>query len=158
MASPVNIPFDCTPLRAVSRRDVPWDASPDAQALWRRMLDAIQKHGRLNSYYLHDGRCEFHLTNHPTIGLLGFCFEGTILTDAQDGRAIAADLEVELQEQVCDWLTAPAVAWFREAVTRAVIAEFDRYIAQCDPAKTIQRLQQAQAEMVAQQGYVAMGL
>jgi hypothetical protein len=158
MTTPVSISFDCTPLRSVSRSDAPWDESPDAQELCRRMRRALQKHGALNSYYLHGGQCDFHLTNDPAIGLLGFRFEGTVLTDGQDLRAIAADLEVELQEDVGDWLTAPVVAWFREAVHHAVIAEFDRYIATCDPVKTTQRLAQLHVEMVAHGGFVAMGL
>ena len=60
--------------------------------------------------------------------MVAFRLEGTVLTDSDDRVTLSADLEVELHSETCDWLTEPAVAWFRETVTRAVIVEFNRYI------------------------------
>lgn len=41
---------------------------------------------------------------------------------------------------------------------RAVQAEFARYIESCDPAKTCQRLQRFEAEMIRREGFVGLGL
>jgi len=90
--------------------------------------------------------------------MIGFQFEGTVLTDAEDRKTMAADLQVDLRRETCDWLTEPVVAWFRETVSRTVMVEFDRYIAAGDLDKTIRRIEQLQAESDAHGGFVGMGL
>ena len=154
----VEIAFECLPLRTMGRRDVPLDLSPAMEALYHRIQAACERHGQHNSYYLHGGRCTFHLTNDPKIGMLSFRFEGTLLTDAEDLKTASADLEVALEEETCDWLVAPVVAWFQETVTRAVTVEFDRFIAAGDLKKTIERIRRVQAQSDAHGGYLGMGL
>ena len=61
----VEIQFDCLPLRSVSRSDVPLDASPKLRDFCARLQQAHRKHGTHNTYYLHNARCIFHLTNQP---------------------------------------------------------------------------------------------
>ncbi len=154
----VEISFDCQPLRSIARLDVPLDASPEYEALVERVQQAIQRHGLLNTYYLHDARCTFHLTNDPALGMLEFRFEGTVLTDEEDRKTLRADLLVELRRETCDWLTEPVVEWFRETVTRAVIVEFDRFISAGDLDRTKQRIEQLQAESDSHGGFLGMGL
>lgn len=158
MSSSVEIVFECIPLRSLGRVDVPLDASPAFEAFCQRVKQAMAKHGTHNSYYLRDGRCTFHLTNDPQVGMLQFSFEGVILTDTQDMKTLGADLHIELLRETCDWLTAPAVAWFQETVEHAVIVEFDRFIAAGDLQKTIARMENLQASSDAQGGYVGLGL
>ena len=78
----VDISFRCVPLRSVPRMSPPLDATNEVVEIYRRLREAAQKHGFHNSYYLHDGKCVYHLTNHEQIGMLEFRFEGTVLTDA----------------------------------------------------------------------------
>jgi len=158
MSRSVEISFECLPLRSLGRLDVPLDASPEFQAQCRRIKLAMEKHGTHNTYYLRDGRCTFHLTNDPQVGMLAFRCEGTVLTSPDDLRTRSADLDVELEQETCDWLTEPAVAWFRETVERAVIAEFDQFIASGDLQRTLERLERLQAASDAQGGFVGMGL
>jgi len=158
MSEPVEITFDCLPLQLVSRFDAPLDASPEYEAFCKQVQEAVHKHGQHNAYYLHRGRCIFRLTNHPRVGMLAFDFEGTVLTDPQDQRTIGGDLRCALQGETCDWLTQPVVGWFEETVRRAVLAEFDRYIAAGDLEKTVQRIQQLQAKTDNHGGFLGMGL
>ena len=154
----VEIVFDCLPLRSVERLDIPLDASPGFRARCERIKRAIEKHGMHNSYYLHHGRCVFRLTNDDHVGLIAMGFEGTVLTDSDDLKTVRVDLESQISEETCDWLTAPIVAWFQETVQRAVMVEFDRYIAAGDLQKTIQRIAKLQETMDAHGGFVGMGL
>lgn len=158
MSSPIEISFDCFPLRSITRFDVPLDASAEFRAICQRIKQAVEKHGLHNTYYLHHGRCRFQLTNDPQIGMLEFQFEGTVLTDPQDLKTLRADLKVELAGETCDWLTAPVVAWFRETVSRAMLVEFDRYIAAGDLQKTVARMEKLQSASDAQGGFVGMGI
>ncbi len=159
-ASPtrVAITFDCVPLRTVTRNDPPLDASPGFLALWNRVQAAIAKHGRHNTYYLHNGRCEYHLTNRPQVGWLAFAFEGCVMTDPEDCKTVACDLDVRLAGDTCEWATEPIVRWFAESVRRSVMVEFDLYIEAGDLERTVQRLQQLEAETQAKGGYVGFGL
>lgn len=154
----LKITFECVPLRSVPRWDVPLDASPEFRDLCERIRQAAAKHGLHNSYYLCSGRCIFHLTSDPDAGMLAFQFEGTVLTDAQDRRPAGLDLRVQLDQDTCDWLTAPVLSWFCETVRRAVQVEFARYIEGCDPAKTCKRLQRIKEEMIRREGFVGLGL
>jgi hypothetical protein len=154
----VEITFDCVPLRSVDRAEPPDDSSPRFRALFQRVRRAAEKHGRHNTYYLHNARCVFRLTNDPRVGTLEFRFEGTVLADSEDRKALDADLEIQLSGETCDWLTEPAVAWLVEAVRRAVIVEFDRFAAAGDLQRTIDRMARVEAESDAHGGFLGMGL
>ena len=154
----VEITFDCLPLRSISRLDIPIDASPRYRQRCENIKAAIEHHGSHNSYYLYNAQCVFHLTNDAERGMLQFSFEGTVLTDPTDQQTIYADLQTRLERETCDWLTEPVVAWFKDTVPRAVMAEFDRYIAAGDLEQTKKRIQQLQAKSDEMGGYVGMGL
>ena len=154
----VEVTFDCLPLRSVDRFDPPIDAGDDVVEFCDRLRQAAAKHGLHNSYYLHRAACVFHLTNDEELGMVEFAFQGTVLTDADDLKTRACDLEVHLQREVCDWLTAPAVQWLGETVSRAVQVEFDRYIAAGDLQKTIGRMDRLRQETEARGGFLGMDL
>lgn len=158
MSQSVDISFDCIPLRSMARFDVPLDATPEQKALGERIRTAVQRHGAFNTFYLCDAKCVFHLTNHPEIGMLQFAFEGTVMTDQEDQKTVGCDLTIELEQEVCDWLTAPIVEWFKETVAEAVKIEFDRYIQAGDLQKTVERLERLQAESATHGGFLGMGL
>jgi hypothetical protein len=154
----VDISFRCVPLRSVTRLTPAVDAPEETVALFRRLRAAVQKHGHHNSYYLHDGKCVYHLTNHEQLGLLEFQFEGTVLTDADDVKTLQSDLEVELVGEVCPWLVASVTDWFVESVREAVKVEFDQFILAGDLEKTKQRMEEFQAACNAQGGFLGIGL
>jgi UDP-N-acetyl-D-mannosaminuronic acid transferase (WecB/TagA/CpsF family) len=156
--NPVEISFDCLPLRSVGRFDVPIDATEEEQVLYERIKLAAEKHGVHNAYYLHNARCVFHLTNDPAFGTVHFRFEGTVLTAADDLNTRHCDVAAELVGETCDWLTQPAVEWLAETVGHAVRVEFDRYISAGDLEKTVKRIEQLQAETEAKGGFLGMGL
>ena len=154
----VEITFDCVPMRSVRTTEPPVDASPKFQMLVRRMANAIEKHGRHNSYYLHSGIARYRLTNSPRVGELRFSFEGTILTDSEDRATRSADLNVQLVGDTCEWLTEPVVSWFLVTVRRAVMVEFDRFIDAGDLARTQERIDQLNREADQSGGFLGMGL
>jgi hypothetical protein len=154
----VEIAFDCLPLRSVGRLDIPLDASPKYRQRCERIKHALEKHGSHNTYFLYNAECVFHLTNRVNFGTLEFRWDGTVITDAADMQATAADLDVELARETCDWLTAPIVEWFGQSVPHAVCAEFDRYIEAGDLAKTKERMARLQAELEKSGGHVGMYL
>src|SRR5262245_5964306 len=154
----VEIAFDCLPLRSVGRLDIPLDASPKYRQRCELIKHALEKHGSHNSYYLYNAECVFHLTNRADFGTLEFRWDGTVITDASDMRATAADLEVELARETCDWLTAPIVEWFGQSIQHAVCVEFDRFIEAGDLAKTKERMARLQAELEKSGGHVGMYL
>lgn len=154
----VEIAFDCVPLRSIQRLDIPLDASPKYRQKLERIKGAIERHGTHNTYYLHNARCVFHVTNSPDIGLLEFRFEGTVFTDEQDRQSQGTDLDVELIRETCQWLTEPVVKWFEQTVASAVQVEFNRYIAAGDLEKTRERLARMQAESEASGGFVGLYL
>jgi len=154
----VQISFDCLPLRSLARLDAPPDASDEEEALSLRIRQAVEKHGAHNAFYLHNARCIYHLTNHESIGMIEFSFEGTVLTDAEDRQTVSTDLAVELSRETCDWLTEPAVEWFRQTVAEAVRVEFDRYIEAGDLSRTVERMQKLADETDARGGFLGMGL
>lgn len=158
MERPVDIAFECLPLRSLGRLDIPIDASPTLRAMAERVQRAVRTHGHHNTYYLHAAKCVFHLTSDPAVGMIEFGFEGTVLTDEHDREAVRCDLDVSLRGETCDWLTEPAVAWFRETVRHAVIVEFNRFVAAGDLNRTIERLARLQAESDAQAGFLGIGL
>ena len=158
MMPAVEITFDCLPLRSITRWDTPWDGGVQQKSLSNRIRRAVHQHGLLNTYYLHEGKCLFQLTNDPEIGAVEFSFEGTVLTDATDSRTRATFLETELVANSCDWLTAPVLRWLEETVTRAVLVEFNCYIASGDLHKAAERIERLESEVVTRGGFVSMGL
>jgi len=128
MLQTVTIVFDCLPYRLVGDAGVPLDASPEQRALWNRLRAGMRKHGTTNTYFLYNADCVFQLTNSDT-GFLRFLLEGTVRTDEPDQRPIDVDLACQLAETDFPQPLAPAVLdFFREAVRRAVLAEFQLFI------------------------------
>jgi hypothetical protein len=155
----VEIAFDCRPLRTIGRLDVPIDASPKFQQMCERIKASLEKHGSYNTYYLYNGRCTYHLTNHDDKGRIEFRFEGTVFTDETDEHTVRGDLTVvELVRETCDWLIQPVVDWFHQTVERSVRVEFDRYIAAGDLNKTLERIAQLQSQTEQSGGFVGMFL
>jgi hypothetical protein len=158
MSQYVDISFDCLPLRSVGRLDIPLDASPKHRARCERIKHALETHGSHNTYFLYNAVCIFHLTNAADLGTIEFSFEGTVMTDPGDEKTQGSDLAIELVRETCDWLTAPASNWLATCVSRAVEAEFDRYIAAGDLEQTVKRIQKLQAECDDRGGFVGMYL
>ncbi|MBS0208630.1 MAG: hypothetical protein JSS27_06705 [Planctomycetes bacterium] len=158
MSQFVEIQFDCLPLRTIGRLDIPLDASPKFRAFCERLKHALDEHGTFNTYYLHNARCIFHLTNQPDQGMLHFSFEGVVTTDDADARTDREHLTVKLERETCDWLKQPIVDWFTETVPRAVMVEFDRYISAGDLRKAVERIEKLQAESDKHGGYLGMYL
>lgn len=154
----VEIEFDCLPLRTVTRIDVPVDASPRYEQFVLNVKTAMEKHGTLNTYYLYQAHCTYHLTNDPKRGVVKFSVEGTILTDESDQNARQADLVVTLDQETCSWLTEPIVGFLSESVRQAMLVEFDRYIAAGDLERAEQRIREIQAESDRAGGFVGMYL
>jgi hypothetical protein len=138
--------------------DIPLDASPKYRQRCERLKAAIAKHGTLNSYFLHNARCVFHVVNHDRVGAITYRFEGTVLTDAADMHCQQCDLIVELVGETCDWLTEPVAHWFAETVSHAVVAEFDRYVQAGDLEKTHKRLEEIESRADEAGGFVGMYL
>jgi hypothetical protein len=141
MESSIDITFDCLPLRAVGRVDVPLDASPGYRARCERLKRAIETHGVANSYYLFDAHCIFRLANSEIEGMLRFNFEGTVFTDASDARTARVELQVTLAAETCGGVPSEILPWFTRQVKNAVRIEFDRYIAAGSLQETLDRLQ-----------------
>ena len=154
----VEIEFDCLPLRSVSRIDVPIDASPKFEQFVQRVKAAMEKHGSHNTYYLHRGRCAFHLTNALDRGEIAFEFEGTALTGQEDRKTRSVDLSVSLLRETCGWLSQPIVEFFSESVQHALLVEFDRYIEAGDLSKTEERMKKLEEQDELGQGFVGMYL
>lgn len=154
----VDIEFDCLPLRGVTRLDVPVDASPLYEQFVLRVKAAIERHGTHNTYYLHRGKCVYHLTNQADLGEVAFSFEGTVMTDTEDLRTRSVELNVELRRETCSWLNEPAVGFLSESIRHAVTAEFDRFIAAGDLKKTEERIELIQKQVEEGGGFVGMYL
>ena len=154
----VDITFDCLPLRSVGRFDPPLDATAEMIAMYDRLRRAAAKHGLHNSYYLYRAVCIFHLTNDAESGMVEFAFEGVVLTDTGDLKTRQCDLQVRLQREVCDWLTAPAVEWLAETVSHAVAVESHCYLCTGDLQKTIARMDRLRQETEARGGFLGINL
>jgi len=155
---PVDIAFDCIPLRSMARLDPPLDASPGLTAKYSRIKAAIAEHGTHNSYFLHNATCRFFVTNDPLNGMIAFRFEGVVFTDDSDTRARHTFLKVTLDKETCSWLEQHVVKWFEETVSQAVLFEFNRYIGVGDPEQTKKRLLQMERAMEDKGGFVGMHL
>jgi hypothetical protein len=125
----VDIAFDCLPLRSVGRVDIPLDASPGYRARGERLARAIEQHGTENAYFLYNTRCVYRLANSDIDNMLRFSFDGVVLTDSSDAKAARADLAIELRSETTGPLFPDVLAWFRRVVERAVLIEFDHFIA-----------------------------
>jgi hypothetical protein len=154
----VEVKFDCLPLRSAGSITVPDDASPKLAEKLLRMKSAVDMHGTLNTYYLHNASCKFHFTNDPAMGMFQFSFEGVLLTDSSDLKAHSCDLKVELTRETCSWVNQTIVDWLAETVQRAVLIEFNRFIGAGDLTKTIERLEALQKASEESGGFVGMYL
>lgn len=154
----VEIVFDCLPLRTVTRVDIPIDASPVLAEKMLRVKQAIEKHGVLNTYFLHNARCSFYFTNDPRDGMVEFTFDGTVLTNSSDLQTQTCDLRVVLARETCSWLNQGIVEWLAVSVQRAVQLEFDRYIRAGDLQKVQERLERVQRASDESGGFVGMYL
>jgi len=128
MPDAVTIVFECLPFRLVGHMGMPLDASEEQMALWRRFRAAMAKHGTANTYFLYNADCAFRLSNGPE-GYLRFVFEATVKTDEKDQHPTAIDLASLLAESDFDLpLHTSVLEFFRQAVQRAVLAEFQLFI------------------------------
>jgi hypothetical protein len=125
----VDIAFDCLPLRSVGRVDVPLDASPAFRARCEHLQRSIEAHGAKNAYFLYNTRCVLRLANSDVHNMLRFTFDGTVWTDRGDCQAAGANFQVLLSGETCGPLPPAVLAWFGPVVERAVMIEFDRFIA-----------------------------
>ncbi len=154
----VDIEFDCLPLRSVTRLDPPLDASPVLEAKFLRIKTAIEEHGTHNTYYLHNAKCRFFVTNDPDRGMIAFVFEGVLFTDDQDEFSKHAELNVTLDRETCPWLEQHVVNWFSESVKHAVMVEFNRFIGAGDSNQTRKRIQELEKTLEESGGYLGMHL
>ena len=141
----VDIAFDCLPLRSVGRVDVPLDASPAFRARCEALQRAIDTHGIENAYFLYNTRCVFRLANSEVENMVRFKFDGTVLTDRSDCKADRADLAIELVAETCGTVPQDVLAWFRGVVGRAVLIEFDHFIAAGSLAARVNDLGQVES-------------
>jgi hypothetical protein len=153
----VDIAFDCFPLRSVGRLDVPIDASPEFQARLEHLKRSIDNHGTKNAYFLYNAYCVYRLANSDIDGMLRFAFQGTVLTDRSDAKADRADLEIELVGETCDGVPALVVEWFCGQVERAVLIEFDRFIAAGQLAARVGELERL-TQLDAVSGFAGMNV
>jgi hypothetical protein len=142
MQSVVDIAFDCLPLRSVGRVDVPLDASPAFRERCERLQQAIAKYGAANTYYLYNTRCVYRLANSVIDNMLRFTFEGVVVTDRSDGKAESAELAVKLTSETCGPMSPEVLAWFSRVVERAVLIEFNHFIAAGQLAERVEDLGQ----------------
>ena len=154
----VEIEFDCLPLRSISRLDVPVDASPKYEQKILRIKAAMEKHGCHNTYYLHGGKCRFHLTNDAQRGFVEMQFEGTLLTDEEDRRTRQMDVVITLGIETCAWLNERIVEFFAESTRHALSVEFDRYIEAGDLRRTETRLSEMRDQAEQSGGFIGMHL
>lgn len=126
------------PLRTICRWDIPLDASPRFRARCERIKRARDKYGAHRTYFLDHGNCRLRLSNHPNEGAIDFIFFGPVVTDDADRRTIAADLSIDVRSESLVWINDGVLTWLKDTVSRAVMLEFDRYIA-CGNAHHLQR-------------------
>ena len=138
----VDIAFDCLPLRSIGRVDVPIDASPAYRDRCERLQQAIEKYGTANTYFLYNTRCVFRLANSDIDNMLRFSFDGVVVTDRSDGKADRAELTVKLTSETCGPMSPEVLAWFSRVVERAVLIEFDHFIAAGQLAERVEDLGQ----------------
>jgi len=128
MDTPVDIAFECLPLRLVSRLDVPLDASPTYRTRYEKLQAALDSHGPERTYFLYNARCIFRFANSEIEGMARFKFEGLVRTDASDSLTELVELEVQLANETCDGIPAEVASWLAQRVSKSVAIEFDRFI------------------------------
>ena len=153
----VDIEFDCLPLRSVGRVDVPLDASPAFRARCERLKHAIDLHASENAYFLYNTQCTYHLANSEIVNMLRFTFDGTVLTDLSDRQAERADLAIELAAETCGGIPTGALEWLQGVVERAVLVEFDRFIAAGQLATRVAELGNVES-VLSVSGFAGMGV
>jgi hypothetical protein len=136
----VDIAFDCLPLRSVNRVDVPLDASPAFRLRCEQLQRAIDLHGTENAYFLYNTRCVYRLANSDVANMIRFSFDGTVLTDRSDCKADRTDLAIELTAETCGGVLPETLSWWRKIVERAVLVEFDHFIAAGRLAERVSQL------------------
>lgn len=136
----VDIAFDCLPLRSIGRVDIPLDASPAYRARCERLLAAIASHGSQNAYFLYNTRCVYRLANSDIDNMLRFSFDGVVVTDRSDGKADHAELSITLVSETCGAMSPEVLGWFERVVERAVLIEFDHFIAAGSLAERVETL------------------
>jgi hypothetical protein len=74
--------------------------------------------------------------------MLRFSFDGVLMTDRSDGKADRAELAVMLTSETCGAMSSEVLAWFTRVVERAVLIEFDHFIAAGHLAERVEGLGQ----------------
>jgi hypothetical protein len=126
---PIEIVFDCLPLRSLGRLDVPLDASEEFRERAERIKAALAEFGAERTYYLYNAHLVFRFANSEIDGACRFEFEGIVRTDAGDRKTVDAQLDVRLVSETCGGVPAEVGPWLIDQVRRAVTVEFDRFIA-----------------------------
>ncbi len=158
MSDAVAIVFECLPFRLVGHAGMPLDASDEQMALWRRFRAAMAKHGTANTYFLYNADCLFRLANGEG-GFARFVFEATVKTDEPDARPIDIDLACRLAESDFGSLITPDVSdFFREAMRRAVLAEFQLFIDAGNLKRALAQREHMLQEWDRNRGYVGMDI
>lgn len=126
---PVDIAFDCLPLRSVGRLDVPLDASDALRSRLARLKAAMEEFGAERTYFLYNAHCIFRFANSEIAGACRFEFEGVVRTDAGDRKFQDAQLHMHLASETCGGVPPEVETWLANRVSQAVGVEFDRFIA-----------------------------
>jgi hypothetical protein len=126
---PIEIAFDCLPLRSLGRLDIPLDASDAFRSRAERIKAALAEFGAERTYYVYNAHCVFRFANSEFDGACRFEFEGVVRTDAGDRKCQDAQLEVRLASETCGGVPAEVEVWLASQVRRGVAVEFDRFIA-----------------------------
>jgi len=77
--------------------------------------------------------------------MLRFTFDGTVLTDRSDGQAERADLTIDLAAETCGGVPPAALEWLKWVVSKAILVEFDRFIAAGQLAQRLADLGQVES-------------
>lgn len=158
MPDAVSIVFDCLPFRLVGHAGLPLDAPDEQHALWRRFRAALTKHGTANTYFLYNADCTFRLSNGPG-GFVRFLFEGTVRTDEHDAHPQDIDFVCQLAETgFAGPLAPPVLDFFRAAVRRAVMDEFQLFIDAGNLRRAIAQKEHALREWDRTRGYIGMDI
>jgi hypothetical protein len=126
---PVDIAFDCLPLRSVGRLDVPLDASDAFRRRVERIKAAMEEFGAERTYFLYNARCIFRFANSEIEGVCRFEFEGVVRTDAGDRKCQQTLLDVRLASETCGGVPQLVETWLADRVRQSAGIEFDRFIA-----------------------------
>jgi hypothetical protein len=126
---PVDVAFDCLPLRSVGRLDVPLDASDALRSRLARLKAAMEEFGTERTYFLYNAYCVFRFANSEIAGACRFEFEGVVRTDVGDRKFQDAQLHVQLASETCGGVPPEVETWLADRVRQAVGVEFDRFIA-----------------------------